>query len=421
MARFTTLAAWLSWQETLHPNAIDLGLERVTAVLQRLGWQGAPWPVISVAGTNGKGSCVALLAAILQAQGYQVGCFTSPHLLRYNERINLQGQAVSDAALCAAFAQIDAARGAISLTYFEFNTLAALLIFQTAPLDVVVLEVGLGGRLDAVNAVDADLAFFATLDLDHQAWLGETRELIAQEKAGILRLGKPAVCADPDPPLSLRAAATQLAVPLAVLGQSFSATVADNTWCWQTEDAVLVDLPLPALPGNYQISNAAAVLAALHALRLRLPVTPAAVAQGLRQVRLLGRWQCVRDRVWLDVAHNPQAARSLAALLQVSQVAGQTLAVVGIMRDKDWSAVLAPLLPWVTAWYAVDLPTPRALAATELAAWLQAAGATVSVWAEAEAACAAAYAVSHAQGRVIVFGSFFTVAAALHWADTASI
>lgn len=420
MPRFTQLADWLAWQETLHPQAIALGLERVQAVMQRLVIPLTP-PIITVAGTNGKGSCVALLDAILRAQGYRVGCFTSPHLLRYNERITVQGLPVSDIALCTAFAAIDAARGDIALTYFEFNTLAAFWIFSHTPLDALVLEVGLGGRLDAVNAVAADVALLATVDLDHQAWLGDTREAIGREKAGILRPGRPAVCADRQPPTSLRAEAARLGAPLAVLGEDFDfSQQRDGTWQWQMHAQSWPHLPPPALAGAYQYDNAATVLAALTQLAQRLPVRAAAITQGLQTVQLPGRWQRVRDRVWLDVAHNPQALRSLAGLLQAQPVPGRTLLVVGMMQDKDWQTALQPLLPWITQWHTVDLPTPRALAAAELAAWLQGQGAAVESWSHAEAACAAAYAATQPDDRVVVCGSFWTVAAGLRWAEAAA-
>ncbi len=417
MPRHTQLADWLAWQETLHPQAIDLGLARVGAVLQRLKIRPTV-PIYTVAGTNGKGSCVALLDAMLRAQGYRVGCFTSPHLLRYNERISLNGTPVSDAALCAAFAAIDAARAEISLSYFEFNTLAAFWIFQATALDAWVLEVGLGGRLDAVNTVAADVAVLATLDLDHQAWLGETREAIGREKAGILRAGRPVVCADRQPPASVRAEAARLGAPLAVLGENFTyQRQADGRWHWQMAQQVWHDLPPPALAGDYQYDNAATALAALLALHRQLPVDVAAIAQGLQTVSLPGRWQRLRDRVWLDVAHNPQALQSLARLLHHLPVAGQTRLVVGMMQDKAWQVALLPLLAEVTHWHAVDLPTPRALAAADLAAWLQAQGAVVQTHAAAELACAAAYAATTAADRVVVCGSFWTVAAALRWAE----
>lgn len=421
MNRFHTLDEWLSWQETLHPSEIELGLERVAAVLRRLQLSQPAFTIVTVAGTNGKGSSVAMLEAILRAAGYRVGAYTSPHLLRYNERIRIDGEAVTDAALCAAFERIDAARGIrsqegsqeVSLTYFEFGTLAAMDILQRSGVDIVVLEVGLGGRLDAVNVLDADVALITAIDVDHQAWLGADRETIAGEKAGILRPGRPAVCSDPAPPASLLAAAESLGTPLALLGRDFSAQREGDHWRWQSGDTLLSDLPLPALPGTFQLHNAAGVLAVLSALATDFPVPATAIAQGLQTVNLAGRFQLLPGHPLqiLDVAHNAQSARALAENLTHRPCAGRTRLVLAMLDDKDIEAVIACLRPCVDDWYLASLAVPRAAPVARLQQAL--AGQPVAVFDTVPAAHAAALAASSATDRVVVAGSFYTVAAVL--------
>lgn len=418
--RFPRLADWLAWQETLHPNAIDLGLDRLQRTLDRLNWRRPACPVITVAGTNGKGSCVALAARILGEAGHRVGTFTSPHLLRYNERIAVDGVEVSDAALIAAFERIDAARGEETLTFFEFNAAAALLVFADAQPDAVVLEVGLGGRLDAVNVVDADVALVTSIDLDHCDWLGRDREAIGREKAGIFRAGRPAIFGARDMPASIRVSAQQAGADLQQLGRDFDWTRARQRWSWRGRTGEQRDLPAPALHGEIQYDNAAAVLAALEALESRLRVPRAAIERGLLTVALPGRFQVVRRTrprpvEWiLDVAHNPAAARTLAAQLGAPAGNRRTIAVCGVLGDKDIDGIVSELRNSFDTWIVVGLQGARALAPNALAARLQGVGVEVqAVAADVAAGCRAAEALARPGDRIVVFGSFLTVGPAL--------
>lgn len=410
-----SLAEWLAWMEAHHPRQIELGLARIADVADRLGLRHPKPPVITVGGTNGKGSCVAFLEAILRAQGYRVGAYTSPHLLRYNERVRIDGHAVDDTALCAAFSAIHAALGDTSLTYFEFGTLAALWLFQREPQDVLVLEVGLGGRLDAVNLIDADVAVLTTIDLDHQDWLGDDRETIGAEKAGIFRPGKAAICADPAPPESVAAAARRLGAHWLPIGAAFTVEIEAEGWNWRApalpEQPAYRQLPLPALP----LPSAAAALTALHCLPL--PVTEAAVRQGLQQARLAGRFQRLSRsgvEIVLDVAHNPQAAGWLAKRL-AENPQQPTAALFAVMADKDLAGIVTPLRDRFTRWFIGDLPgNPRALPAAELEVRLRELGIdAVARAATLGAALDTALATLGAGQRLVVFGSFFTVAEAL--------
>ena len=415
---FDSLTDWLAWQETLHPNAIDMGLERVASVASSMGLGRPATTVITVAGTNGKGSCVALLESILGAAGYQVGVYSSPHLLRYNERVRVCGQEADDAALCAAFAAIDPARGATSLTYFEFGTLAALAIFAQADLDVAVLEVGLGGRLDAVNIVDADVALITSVGIDHVEWLGPDRESIGREKAGILRPATPAVYGEADVPRSVLAQAERLAAPVHCLGRDYRYSQADDRWHWRSDLNNYTDLPLPNLPGEFQLQNAAAVLMALQLLASRLPVTAEALHSGLRTVRLPGRFQVFPGRVeWiLDVAHNPHAARALAEALRQRPCAGRTHLVLAMLADKDAAGVCAALRPTVDVWYCAALTGPRGQSGAQLAARAGlVAGPALTLHVDVASACAHAAATAKAGDRIVVCGSFHTVAEALQY------
>lgn len=415
LRRFDSLDEWLRWQETLHPSSIDLGLERVARVADRLQCRSPARVVISVAGTNGKGSSVALLEAILLREGYRVGCYTSPHLLRYNERLRLQGEAVSDQLLVDAFARVDQARGADTLTYFEFGTLAALDIMCAAQLDAAILEVGLGGRLDAVNIIDADAALLTSVGIDHTDWLGPDRESIGREKAGIFRAGRAAVCGDPDPPRSVRDEATRLGAALSVLGCDFTLTQAGRRWHWQGRSGWQRDLPLPALTGAHQLANAASVLMVLETLAERLPVSRQAIESGLRWARLPGRIETIAGKVEqvLDVSHNAQAAQALADALRRMPLAGRTHAVLGMMSDKDTEAFVRALRSEVHAWYAVGLDTARASQPRDLATRV-----TAVVGATAAVVCCAtvAEALKAVRGRIapgdriLVCGSFHTVA-----------
>ena len=435
-----SLSEWLRWQERLHPSSIDLGLERMRRTLARLQWQAPKCPVITVGGTNGKGSAVALTSRILASAGYRIGTFTSPHLLRYNERIVIDGREISDASLVAAFERIDAARGDDTLTFFEFNTLAALLIFDTAGVDAMVLEVGLGGRLDSVNAVDADVAIVTSIALDHTDWLGPDVEAIGREKAGIFRAGRPAIFGSRDLPASVTEVAGQLGAPLYRLGRDFdwrrdpepgqSPTGAGNTrdgghtqrWSWRGLNSSFDDLPAPALPGRLQLDNASAVLCALECLSARLPVGRDAIERGLTTVTLPGRFQIIRrDRPvateWiLDVAHNPAAAQALAGQLAARRASGRTLAVCGILGDKDIEGVVAALRGAFDAWIIVGLDSPRAVPLETLSQRLSQAGANVVASADDVAGgCRIAESMARAGDRIVVFGSFLTVGPALEW------
>jgi dihydrofolate synthase/folylpolyglutamate synthase len=414
MARFANLTSWLEWQEQLHPCEIDLGLERVARVADRLAIDRGTPTTITIAGTNGKGSVAAMLESIVRQAGRRVGLYRSPHLLRYNERIVIDGSEVDDERLCQAFEQVDQARGDLSLSYFEFGTLAALLLFRQAGVEMRLLEVGLGGRLDAVNLIDADVALITTIDLDHQQWLGNTREVIAVEKAGIMRPGRVAICGDRDPPGSLTDHALAVGAKLKQIGKEFQAAQrADGSWCWQGENHTLDTLPPPGLAGVFQCDNAAVALAALEAIDL-LPESRV-VATALADLSLPGRLQRITglgDGEWLvDVAHNPQAARAVAEELASRPVSGVSWLVLGMLADKDVASVVAALRPVADRWLLVDLPPPRGLSAAELAVRtglvdsIKPGSVAAAIdWLRQQAAD---------EDRVLICGSFLTVAAAL--------
>jgi len=412
--RFDTLAEWLVWQEGLHPKAIDLGLARVRQVYREL----LPAPrlplTLTVGGTNGKGSCVALLDSMLRAQGYRVGAYTSPHLLRYNERIRIGGEALDDAALCDAFERIDRVRGNITLSYFEFGTLAALDLFSRSSLDVQILEVGLGGRLDAVNLLDADAALVASIDIDHQDWLGSTRAQIALEKAGIFRPGRPAVVGDPSPPQCLLEHAREAGLQLSRQGCEFGFRREADGWDWSGAGESLAALPLPALRGEHQLLNAAAVIQLLRLVQERLPVGAAAIRQGLQTVRLAGRLQLVEDGpvpVLLDVAHNPQSVQALAEQLRHEYPGRPIHAVFAVMKDKDIAGVVAPIRDLVSRWYLAPLDLARAASTERLQVLFRelAVARVESGFGDAAAAFAAARGSAQNGDLIVVFGSFFLV------------
>jgi len=416
--RFPRLEDWLQWQQSAHPQAIDLGLERVARVLGRTGWRRPAQPVITVGGTNGKGSCVALLEAMLRAGGLRVGVFTSPHLVDYRERIRLDGKWVSDASLIAAFERIADALGGDSLTFFEHNALAALLVFESAAPDAIILEVGLGGRLDAVNVVDADVAVVVSVGFDHMEWLGPDLESIAREKAGIFRLGRPAVCGMAAPPATLLEVAAKVGADLRIRGREFSASEReDDRWDYLDADGVLAGLPAPALAGVVQVGNAATALAALRALSPKLVLQRSTVERGLREVRLPGRFQRVRASAgfeWvLDVAHNPQAAEALATNLARWPVGGRTTAVCGMLADKDVAGVLRPLRDHVDRWFAATTDGARGLADAELAGRAAAVGLEMTPAGSVAEAMRTAAAEAREGDRIVVFGSFHTVGPAL--------
>lgn len=415
--RFQTLEQWLAWQETLHPRKIDPGLERVAQVARVMGLDRPPFAVITVAGTNGKGSCVALLESVLRAAGYRVGAYFSPHLLRYNERVRVCGAEVSDRTLCEAFERVDQARGETTLSYFEFGTLAAIDIFFGAGLDVAVLEVGMGGRLDAVNVLDADAALVASVGIDHVIWLGHDRDSIGREKAGIFRAGRPAVYGDPDPPRSVLEHARSIAAPLYCQGRDFGYAVDTRGWNWWGGERTRDALPYPALLGDYQFRNAAAVLMVLEQLRERLPVGQDDVRRGLQEVRLSGRFQVVPGAVEriFDVAHNLDAARVLAQALLRRPCRGRTRAVIGMLGDKDVEGVGRVMSGGIDVWYAAGLDGERGIGAEALAARLQSGGvsAPVQVCHTVSGAYERAMQEARTGDRVVVFGSFHTVAEVL--------
>lgn len=411
--RFNTLAEWLAWQETLHPKSIDLGLARVRAVYQRLAV--TPPPVtIAVAGTNGKGSCVAMLDQILRAAGYRVGAYTSPHLLRYNERIAVSGVAASDADICAAFEVVEAVRGDTTLSFFEFGTLAALILFQRANIDVQILEVGLGGRLDAVNIVDAQAALIAAIDIDHSEWLGDNRESIGLEKAGVFRPHHPAIVGDPICPESVRRHAAAIGARFSALGEHFGHRTDAAGWTWFNGRREIADLPRPALAGEHQLDNAAAVIQTLDCLRPSLDVSDACVRETLPTLRLSGRFQHFpgNPEVLVDVAHNPQAARILGQYLRSTYPDRTIRAVFSVMRDKDVAGIVAAVRDEIDWWYLAPLSMARAATGDELTpvfASLQLGNRLRTGFSAASEAFAQAKADAVQGELILVFGSFFLV------------
>ena len=410
-----SLADWLAYIERQHPQTIALGLERVDRVRRALGLQ-PPFPFVTVGGTNGKGSVCAMLEAILHCAGYRVGCYTSPHLLRYNERVRIGRAEVSDADLVRAFAAVEKARGETPLTYFEFGTLAALWLFIERKVEAGVLEVGLGGRLDAVNVFDTDCAVIVTVDIDHVDYLGAERETIGYEKAGIFRAGRPAVCADAAPPARLARHAAEIGAQLLVIGTDFGAKAQGTQWQYWGPRGKRGALPYPALRGARQLANAAAAIAALDCLRERLPVAMNDIRSGLLQAENPGRFQVLPGRpvVILDVAHNPQAARVLAESLSAMKISGRTLAVFAMLRDKDIAGVVAALQAKVDHWFVSGLPGPRGAGVAELQQIMSAAGvAAATPCADVAAAYTQACELATENDRILIFGSFYTVAAVM--------
>ncbi len=405
----------------MHTRVIDLGLERVREVSARLGLS-LPGVTFVVAGTNGKGSTCAMLESVLMAAGYRVGCYTSPHLVRFNERARINGVPADDGALVEQLQAVEAARLGAPLTWFEFTTLAILRLFQHSALDVNVLEIGLGGRLDAVNLIDADCAIVTCIDIDHADYLGDTRELIGFEKAHVYRSGRPAICTDPMPPASLLAHAQTIGADLWLFGRDFNYSGDRQQWSYGGRGQRRNSLAYPALRGANQLLNASGVLAALESVRDRLPVSAQAVRQGFATVELPGRFQVLAGRpaVVLDVAHNPHAAAHLAANLDNMGFFPQTFAVFGMLADKDIDATVAHLRKRVDHWICVDLPGPRGSSAQALAERLHAAGIRPGQGDDAQRSitcCASpreglqrARALAEENDRIVVFGSFLTVA-----------
>jgi dihydrofolate synthase/folylpolyglutamate synthase len=409
------LDEWLNWQSSLHPREIELGLTRCRTVAQRLDLLPLPFPSINISGTNGKGSSVILLDSILSAANYRVGRFTSPHLLRYNERICITGVEASNKQICTAFECIEAVRKEISLTYFEFSTLAALLIFQQQQVDLAILEVGLGGRLDSVNIVDSDIALVTAIDIDHIDWLGDNREAIGFEKAGIFRTQHPAVCSDNNPPNSLIKYAEKLQTPLYYLGQDFNYIKKqpdDKTWIWQSK-TVSYELPLPSLKGDYQLQNAAGVLKVLELLNKTIPIPKSAIYQGLVNAKLIGRFQILSGKVTqiLDVAHNPLGATVLKKLLCQSNFQGKTHALVGMLKDKDIATVFEIMKTIITSWHIAELNVPRSASLECLIQHLNNISINDNINTYPSITEAHKYLLNSVskEDRIIVFGSFHTV------------
>ncbi|MCU0927933.1 MAG: bifunctional tetrahydrofolate synthase/dihydrofolate synthase [Burkholderiaceae bacterium] len=414
----TTLGDWLAHCERLHPKTIDMTLERVRAVRERLGLRFSV-PVITVAGTNGKGSSCAMLESIALAAGYRVGLYIKPHLVHFEERCRIDGAPVRAESLLPHFEAVEAARGDTTLTYFEFTTLAILRALADAPLDVVILEVGLGGRLDAVNAIDADAVLITSIDLDHMEYLGPDRESIGREKAHVMRRGRPAIVSDPLPPASVVEHAQAVGADLWLVGRDFAHGGDRQQWSWRGRSMRYGALAYPALRGANQLINAAGVLAVFEALRPVLPITAQAVRQGLATVELPGRFQIVPGQpvLVLDVAHNPQSVATLAVNLDQMGFYPRTHAVFGAMRDKDLAGLVARVAPLVDAWHVTDLPTPRAALVAELEQAVRAAcGARdvpITGHASPREALAAAVAGADPADRILVFGSFYTVGGVL--------
>lgn len=414
------LACWLTWLETLSPSEINLGLERVHQVLERLQVT-RPGRVIHVAGTNGKGSTVAMLSALFQGFGLHVGAYSSPHINHYNERIRIDGAPVRDAEIIAAFERVEAERQSVPLTYFEYGTLAAILIFESRQVETVILEIGMGGRLDAVNAIEPDAGIITTVSLDHCDWLGYDIESIAVEKAGILRSGKPFVFAAPDVPDSIVETAEALRADLLLSGRDFRYTLdADhaNTWSWSGRRLRLTSLEMPALAGKIQLQNAAAVLALVEALQLDELLDRELVNDAFGGLVLAGRCQMIQtDRSWLlDVAHNPEAAGVLGDYLCDLQPSGRTVAIIGMLGDKDLAGIVSPLLERVDSWIAVTANAARARPVREVAR-----GVAQLSGKPCLAAVSLADAMAHAREQtgaddlILVTGSFYVVGPALEW------
>ena len=413
-----TLQQWLDWCEQLHPVAIDMGLDRVKTVADRMNLR-FDCPVITVAGTNGKGSTCAMLEAVLLQSGYRTGVYTSPHLVHFEERCRLHGESATPDALAEAFAAVEAVRGDVSLSYFEFSTLAIIHLMAHAHLDVAILEVGLGGRLDAVNIIDADCCVITSIDIDHTAILGKDRESIGREKAGIMRAGRPVIVSDPVPPQSVLDHAAALGADIWLLGQDFNFSGDKLQWAWAGRGRRYSGMAYPALRGANQLVNASGVLAALESLRQRIPVTAQAVRNGLAMVELPGRFQIVPGQpvLVLDVAHNPHSVAALAANMDAMGFYPTTHAVLGAMADKDLLPMLQRVNPMVDRWYFTDLPLPRAAKAVDLQQAWQAQNTrkdtASSVHANPMAALQAAIAAADPADRIVVFGSFYTVGGVL--------
>lgn len=403
--------------ETLHPREIELGLVRVEEVRDRLGLAHPAFAVITVSGTNGKGSTVAMLEQALHAAGYRVGAYTSPHLIEYNERVRIATKAVDDAELCAAFERVEAERLETPLTYFEFGTLAAIDCFRQRKVEIAILEVGLGGRLDAVNAWDADVSIVSSVGIDHTEWLGPDRESIGREKAGIFRAQRCAICGDPDPPRSLIEFAERIDARLLCVDRDFDFERLPDSWTWRALDKKHYGLPYPAMRGDYQLYNAACMIMALSCLVGRFPVKMADIRSGLLNAVLPGRFQTLPGRPVrvLDVAHNVQAVKALARNLTAQVVPGRTIAVCGMLQDKPIVEAVRSLAPLISHWHVAGLPVARGASTEDMHAALAEAGVGegAGLHEDIEQAYFAALAEASENDRIVVFGSFHTVSAIL--------
>ncbi len=407
------LNEWLARLESFSPHEIDLGLDRVHSMLQRLALR-MPETIISVAGTNGKGSSVAMLESLLRSTGRRIGCYTSPHLQRYNERVRVDGADASDAEIVAAFEAVEARRDGLPLTYFEFGTLATLVIFARQSVEIAILEIGLGGRLDAVNAVEPAAGLITSIALDHCDWLGDTVEAIAAEKAGIMRPGKPVVFAAPDMPQAIVDTANAVDARLLAATRDYQWTVQDDYWSWQYGEQSLARLERPALQGSIQVQNAAGVLTLLAAMGYSELLDEATVNAAFGRLQVAGRAQQLAGRYLLDVAHNPAAAKALATTIAAGRTGRSAVTILGMLNDKDVAGVVAELDPLTDHWITVTADSPRALPASELGR--QVANATDRpVWVadSMEAAIDRATEISAAPAQILVTGSFYTVGMAL--------
>ncbi len=406
----TNLTQWLNWQSSLHHSKIELGLNRVRTVAERLNLLTPNFPIVIVAGTNGKGSSVTLLDAMLTANNMRVGRYTSPHLLHYNERICIAGTEASDTQICQAFTTIEAVRAEISLTFFEFATLAAMVLFQQNKVDIAILEVGLGGRLDAVNIFDADVALITTIDIDHSDWLGDNREAIGFEKAGILRAKKPAVCSDPNPPQSIIQHAKQLATELYCIQSDFTYQKTKDGWTWQTDNNSIIDLPKPNLRGDFQLQNAAGVLMVLKLLQL--PIIP----NGLTNAYIPGRFQILSGAVThiLDVAHNPIGAKVLSTTLQQYPSKGKTYIILGMLEKKDIASFINIMQDSSTDWHIAPLNTPNTATTQRLTDNLLITdNNNIITYSSITKAYNNVLSIAKDGDRILITGSFYTVAEVL--------
>ncbi len=416
--RFNKLQDWLDWQEALHSQKIELGLERIAEVAQALGVSSPTYKIITVAGTNGKGSIVTILESIYHHSGYRVGSYTSPHLLHYNERIRIAKENVDDERLCKAFDLVDKARGNTSLSYFEFGTLAAMQIFNEQEFDVVIYEVGLGGRLDAVNILDADLAIVSNIGIDHVQWLGETRESIGYEKAGVFRAARPAVCGDEDPPDTLLNYAEKLGTQLFCINKEFTFQQSSQTnWEFETHNLHWENLPIPNLYGRTQLGNAATALMGVRCMDDDLPVTRDNINSGLANISLLGRFQIIQDgsQIILDVAHNLDSAKALVENLAGLEPANKTIAVFAVLADKDVEGILEVTKEVFDEWNVSELSSERSLSVGDLERSIHkfCSGQKVHTHASIKQAYDYAKQDVDASTRIVVFGSFLTVAEVL--------